>query len=73
MTGAALVQRPELFSGGALPRCRLLDMLRYQHFLMARYWVPEYGSAENAEQLPFLLEYSPYQNIKQARLTPPCC
>ena len=23
-------------------------MLRYQNFLMARYWVPEYGSAEDA-------------------------
>ena len=23
--------------------CPLLDMLRYQNFLMARYWVPEYG------------------------------
>ena len=29
-------------------RVPLLDMLRYQHFLMARYWVPEYGSAEDA-------------------------
>ena len=38
-------------------------MLRYQHFLMARYWVPEYGSAENAEQYDFIREYSPYQNI----------
>ena len=67
LTGAALVQRPELFSAviSAVP---LLDMLRYQHFLMARYWVPEYGTAENPEQLPFLLAYSPYQNVaKQAK------
>ena len=43
LTGAALVQRPELFSAvvSAVP---LLDMLRYQHFLMARFWVPEYVS-----------------------------
>ena len=63
LTGAALVQRPELFSA-VLSAVPLLDMLRYEHFLMARYWVPEYGSAENPEQLPFLLEYSPYQNVE---------
>ena len=63
LTGAVLVQRPELFSAviSAVP---LLDMLRYQHFLMARYWIPEYGSAENPEQLPYLLRYSPYQNVQ---------
>ncbi len=38
-------------------------MLRYQHFLMARYWVPEYGSAEQADQFPFLHAYSPYHRI----------
>jgi prolyl oligopeptidase len=42
----------------------LLDMLRYQHFLMARYWVPEYGTAENPEHFKFLFEYSPYQHVK---------
>ncbi len=63
LTGAAVVQRPELFSAvvSAVP---LLDMLRYQHFLMARYWVPEYGTAENPDHLAFLLEYSPYQNVE---------
>ncbi|MDQ3441468.1 MAG: prolyl oligopeptidase family serine peptidase, partial [Planctomycetota bacterium] len=63
LTGAALTQRPELFAAvvSAVP---LLDMLRYQNFLMARYWVPEYGSAEDAEQFKFLLKYSPYQQVK---------
>ncbi len=63
LTGAALVQRPELFSAviSAVP---LLDMLRYQYFLMARFWVPEYGSAEDPSQFPFLLRYSPYHNVK---------
>ena len=31
---------------------------------MARYWVPEYGSAENPDQAKFLLAYSPYQHVK---------
>jgi prolyl oligopeptidase len=63
LTGAALVQRPDLFSA-VIIAVPLLDMLRYQDFLMARYWVPEYGSAENAEHFPFLNAYSPYQNVK---------
>lgn len=63
LTGAALVQRPDLF-GAVVSAVPLLDMIRYQHFLMARFWVPEYGSAENPEQLPFLLDYSPYHNVK---------
>jgi len=64
LTGAALVQRPDLFSA-VIVAVPLLDMLRYQDFLMARYWVPEYGSAENPEHFPFLNAYSPYQNVKQ--------
>jgi prolyl oligopeptidase len=63
LTGAALTQRPDLFAA-AVSAVPLLDMLRYQNFLMARYWVPEYGSAEDPAQFPYLLKYSPYQNVK---------
>ena len=62
LTGAAITQRPDLFRV-AIVEVPLLDMLRYQDFLMARYWVPEYGSAENAEQFAFLRAYSPYQHV----------
>ncbi len=63
LTGACVVQRPDLFSAviSAVP---LLDMVRYQNFLMARYWVPEYGTAENPEHYEFIKAYSPYQNVK---------
>jgi dienelactone hydrolase len=63
LTGAAIVQRPELFRAviSAVP---LLDMLRYQRFLMARFWVPEYGSAEDPKQFQFLRAYSPYHQVK---------
>ena len=63
LTGAALTQRPDLF-GAVISAVPLLDMLRYQNFLMARYWVPEYGSAEDPKQFEFLRKYSPYQNVK---------
>ena len=63
LTGATVVQRPDLFSA-AISAVPLLDMVRYQNFLMARYWVPEYGTAENASQYEFIKKYSPYQNVK---------
>ncbi|MFI4897859.1 MAG: prolyl oligopeptidase family protein [Phycisphaerales bacterium JB059] len=62
LTGAVVTQRPDLFAA-AISAVPLLDMLRYQNFLMARYWVPEYGSAEDPEQFEFLREYSPYHNV----------
>ena len=58
-----MVQRPDLF-GAAISAVPLLDMLRYQNFLMARFWVGEYGSAEVAEQYAYLKQYSPYQQVK---------
>ena len=63
LTGAALTQRPDLF-GAVVIAYPLLDMIRYQDFLVARFWVPEYGSSEDPEQFKYLLKYSPYQNVK---------
>jgi prolyl oligopeptidase len=39
----------------------LLDMLRFQLFGSGKTWVPEYGSAESAEQFRALYAYSPYR------------
>jgi prolyl oligopeptidase len=69
LTGVAITQRPELFSA-AIVGVPLLDMLRYQNFLMARYWVPEYGTAEDPEQYDFIRAYSPYQNIAAGQAYP---
>jgi prolyl oligopeptidase len=63
LMGAALTQRPELF-GAVVCGYPLLDMLRYQKFLQGPHWVTEYGSAENEQQFKYLLQYSPYQNVK---------
>jgi len=69
LTGAVVVQRPDLFSA-VISSVPLLDMVRYQNFLMARYWVPEYGTAENAEQFEFIKKYSPYHNVKRGTKYP---
>jgi len=61
--GAALTQRPDLFRA-VVCQVPLLDMLRYQNFLIAKFWVPEYGSAEDAKQFDWLYAYSPYQHVK---------
>ena len=70
LVGAAITQRPELW-GAAVCEVPLLDMLRYQNFSIARYWVPEYGSSEDAEQYKFLRAYSPYQNVRPGLKYPP--
>jgi prolyl oligopeptidase len=69
LTGACLTQRPDLF-GAVIVAVPLLDMLRFQNFLMAKYWVPEYGSAENKDQFEYLGKYSPYQNVKKGTKYP---
>ena len=60
--GAAMTQRPELF-GAIWCGYPLLDMLRYQRFLMGRTWTTEYGSAENAADFAYIYKYSPYQHV----------
>jgi prolyl oligopeptidase len=64
LMGVAMTQHPELF-GAIWCGYPLLDMLRYQNFLVGRWWTAEYGSAENAEQFPYLYKYSPYHNVKK--------
>jgi prolyl oligopeptidase len=64
LVGAAMTQRPELFQA-IVCSYPLLDMIRYQSFLVARFWVPEYGSAENAEQFKYIHAYSPYHHVEK--------
>jgi prolyl oligopeptidase len=64
LTGVALTQRPELF-GAVYCAVPLLDMLRYQNFLIARFWIAEYGSAEDPEQYRWLRAYSPYHHVRE--------
>jgi len=63
LMGAMITQRPDLFRA-VVCRVPLLDMLRYQNFMIARRWIPEYGNPENPEQFNWLHAYSPYQHVK---------
>lgn len=65
LMGAALTQRPALFRA-VLVQVPLLDMLRYHRFLIARLWIPEYGSAEEPEQYAWLRAYSPYHAVRDS-------
>ena len=63
LVGAAFTQRPDLFRA-VVCRVPLLDMVRYHRFLVARFWVPEYGSSEDSTQFRWLYGYSPYHHVK---------
>jgi prolyl oligopeptidase len=63
LMGVAMTQHPEMF-GAIWCGYPLLDMIRFQNFLVGKWWTSEYGSADNPDQFPYLLKYSPYQNVK---------
>lgn len=64
LVGAALTQRPELYQA-VICWHPLLDMLRYDQFMEAQFWVAEYGAAKDPEQFKWLYAYSPYQHVKK--------
>jgi len=63
LVGAALTQRPDLFQA-VVCTYPLLDMVRYHKFLLAKLWVPEYGSSDDPEQFKYIYAYSPYHHVK---------
>src|ERR1700677_979230 len=63
LRGATITQHPDLFRA-VICQVPLLDMLRYQNFQIAKLWIPEYGSADDAKQFNWLYAYSPYHNVK---------
>jgi prolyl oligopeptidase len=70
LTAAVMVQRPDLF-GAVVCRVPVADMLRYHLFTVGRFWISEYGSAEDPAQFPFLYEYSPLHNVRDGTAYPP--
>jgi prolyl oligopeptidase len=63
LVGACLTQRPDLF-GAALPAVGVMDMLRFHKFTAGRFWVDDYGCADNPDEFRALYAYSPYHALK---------
>jgi prolyl oligopeptidase len=70
LVSAVLTQRPEL-PGAVICRVPVADMLRYHLFTVGRFWIPEYGSADDREQFAFLHAYSPLHRVRDDVRYPP--
>jgi prolyl oligopeptidase len=70
LDGAAIVQRPDLF-GASIVDIPVMDMLRFDRFTTAKYWIQEFGSPEKADEFRALHAHSPYHNVKPGRCYPP--
>ena len=70
LVAAVMVQRPELF-GAVVCRVPVADMLRYHRFTVGRFWISEYGSADDPAQFPYLYKYSPLHNVRDGVGYPP--
>jgi prolyl oligopeptidase len=69
LMGAVLTQRPDLFRAVVI-QVPLLDMLRYHRFLIARLWIPEYGSPDDPVEYSWLRAYSPYHHVQDGAAYP---
>ncbi len=64
LVAACMVQRPDLY-GAVVCEVPVIDMLRYHKFTVGRYWIPEYGNAEETpEDFQVLYAYSPLHNVR---------
>ena len=63
LVGAAMTQRPDLYRAVvcAVP---LLDMVRYHLFGSGKTWIPEYGTADDADDFRAIYAYSPYHHVQ---------
>jgi prolyl oligopeptidase len=70
LVSAVLTQRPDL-PGAVICRVPVADMLRYHLFTVGRFWIPEYGSADDADQFKVLYAYSPLHRVRDDEAYPP--
>jgi prolyl oligopeptidase len=63
LVGAALTQRPDLFRAVICHR-PVLDMMRHHKHPLGKYWIGEYGCADDPNDFSYLIAYSPYHNVR---------
>ena len=64
LTMAASLQRPDLWRA-VVAGAPVTDMARFHLCHNGRHWISEYGSPERADELEWLLRYSPYHNMPE--------
>jgi prolyl oligopeptidase len=70
LVSTSMVQRPDLF-GAVVCQVPLIDMIRYAHIGAGPSWIGEYGDPADPKANAWLLNYSPYQNVKTGVSYPP--
>lgn len=61
---AVAVQRPDLWKA-VVAGAPVTDMARFHMAHGARHWIADYGSPEDARDLSFLMQYSPYHTLPE--------
>jgi prolyl oligopeptidase len=61
--GAAIVRCPDAFRA-AVAQVGLYDMVRFPQFPPAEIWMTEYGDPSQPDAFAWLLDYSPYHNVR---------
>jgi prolyl oligopeptidase len=62
LVGAALTRSPQRYRA-VVCSAPLLDMVRYERFGLGATWNDEYGTADDPDELGWLLGYSPYHHV----------
>ena len=70
LVSASMVENPDLF-GAVVCQVPLVDMLAYSHIGAGASWIGEYGDPAIPAERDYILQYSPYQNVKAGVSTPP--
>ncbi|MEM2235126.1 MAG: prolyl oligopeptidase family serine peptidase, partial [Desulfurococcaceae archaeon] len=70
LIGAVMTLKPSLLDVAAIGY-PVLDMLKFHKLYVGAAWIPEYGDPEDRGDREYLLQYSPYHNLKEGEEYPP--
>ncbi len=64
VVGVAITQRPDLYKV-AIPEMGVFDMLTYSEYSVGKFHLDEFGDPDKKTDFNYLLEYSPYNKVKE--------